>query len=108
MQPSRVFGKPRMALKDKQLMAIQHVYTLRMFVWLPTGMAGTHVESYHLYSCLVSTWKGRRGILWACKLHFYVVKLHIAIVYFTEYVLVVICKFSLRMLENVAELLAHA
>ena len=30
-------GKPRMALKNKQLMSIPHVYDKDVFVWLPTG-----------------------------------------------------------------------
>jgi len=30
-------GKPRMALKNKQLMLVPHVYGKDVFVWLPTG-----------------------------------------------------------------------
>jgi len=36
-------GIPRMAPKDEQLIAIQHVYTAKMFLWLPTDAESTHV-----------------------------------------------------------------
>jgi len=55
-------GKVGMALKDKQLMAIQQVYTARTSlvprrVCMATNRYGkyTCMSSYRLYSCLVST-----------------------------------------------------
>jgi len=81
-------GKPRMALNDEQLMAIQHIYMARTcFVWLLTDTASTNMSCYCLYSCSQPLWKGRSGIspLQTCKLRFYTVYLHIEIVYFTEY-----------------------
>jgi len=48
-------GKSKMALKDEQLMVIQHVYTARTFEWLPTNMQVHMYESYRLYSYLAST-----------------------------------------------------
>jgi len=42
-------GKPGMALKDKQLMSVQHVHNGKdMYVWLPTGMSLPFL--CHLYS----------------------------------------------------------
>ena len=45
-----------MALKDEKLMAIQHVYTARMHLYGYRQIRQVHMyESYHLYSCLIST-----------------------------------------------------
>jgi len=39
-------GKPRVALKDEQVMAIQHVYGKDVFIWLPTDTAAGQVRTY--------------------------------------------------------------
>ena len=57
-------GRPRMALKDKQLMATQHVYMAKVvFVWLPET-ASTHVCVLTIcVHTMHPLWKGRSGIL---------------------------------------------
>ena len=55
-------GKPRMALKDEQLMALQHIYT-QGHVCMATDRYGkyTCMSSYRLYSCLASTLESQKG-----------------------------------------------
>ena len=49
-------GKPRMALKNELLMAIQHVFTARTCLYCYQQIWQIHMyEFYHLYSCLAST-----------------------------------------------------
>jgi len=81
--------KPGMALKDKQLMAVQHVHNGKdMYVWLPTGMS---IPCLCILTICIRTlhplWKGR-SVYYHHSLgrpRFCMVQLHITFIYFTEY-----------------------
>ena len=102
-------GKPRMVLKDKQLMAIQHVYMARMclylygyrqiwqmyeflpFVFMPRVHFGKAEVAYRQATFL-------HGVATHCNHIFYWIRIVLR---------VIICKFSLRILMNYTQNSSH-